>query len=368
MRLFKLLLLCGLVLLLNPAIILAADDELATAGQGDSKIHWAVFPIIYSTPETGFALGGDFMALHNPDPSNAQAKQDVFQGMLIFTQKKQTICNLNLKKYYQGDQYLLMANGCYIDFPSEFFGIGPGADADMEEDYTLIQKAFIGSFLFKLAPNLYLGPSLTYGRFEVEDWAAGGLLAAGDINGYDGTTVAGGGIQLLLDTRDDEFMPRHGSQLNAQFNGYSRDWGSDNDFSQFNMTYKQFCPVGQNGTFAFMSSVVLSDGTVPFEMMPCLGGDTIMRGYYSGYNRDRDYVAVQGEYRFPIKNRFSGVAFAGLGEVAPEVDQFDTDHIKAAGGFGVRFLLYPEQKLKLRLDLGLSEEGVFTYINFMEAF
>jgi hypothetical protein len=368
LRLLMSLFFSMLLLVLNPGLLMAADDEIMTAGSGDSKIHWAVFPIIYSTPETGFALGGNFMALHKSNPASPEGKQDIFQGMLIYTEKEQIICNLDLKKYYHNDRLLLMVQGGYVDFPSKFYGIGPDADEDWEENYTLIQKAYIGSLLWKLTPQIYLGPLVAYGQFDIEDRKAGGLLDAGNINGYDGTTVTGYGFQFLLDTRDDEFMPHNGSVLNVLVSNYSKDLGSDEDFSQLGVIYKQFWPVGQDKIFAFMGTVTLSDGTVPFEMMPCLGGATIMRGYYSGFNRDRNYAAIQGEYRFPISARFSGVTFAGLGEVAPDIDRFDAENVKAAGGFGIRFLLYPKQKVKLRLDVGFSETGTNTYIYFMEAF
>ncbi|HBE78629.1 MAG TPA: hypothetical protein DDW65_12765 [Firmicutes bacterium] len=357
-----------LLLFLNPGTLWAVDGETAAAEPVDSEIHWGASPIFFSTPETGMAIGGYIMGYRSLDPDSPAGKQDSFDGMLIYTKEEQIICNLSLKKYFQGDRYLLMAKGGYLDFPSKFYGIGSDADEDMEEDYTLLGRSYSASFLYKMVPDFYLGPFVSYGVFDVKDRTAGGQLAAGNIIGWDGTTVAGAGFQLLRDTRDDNYMPRNGSVFNAQAISYRQKWGSDEDFSQYGVTYKCFWPVGQTGTFALMSLVLFNDGTVPFEMMPCLGGETIMRGYYSGLYRDRDYAALQGEYRYVINSRISGVYFASLGEVAPESRQFNGENIKAAAGFGFRFQLYPKQKLRLRLDIGVSEDGFATYINFMEAF
>lgn len=355
-----------LVFILSSSMLFATDDP--TAIQNDSQIHWGVSPVIFSGPETGVALGGYVMGYRNSDSSLPQSKQDTLNAMIVYTQKEQMLCTFNVKKYLRGDQAMLTASLGYLDFPSEFFGIGSDTDPDTKEDYTYIQKGFNGSFLWKISPNVYLGPCMVYGRYDVEDKKAGGMLETGNILGSDGTTVAGGGLQLLLDTRDDEFAPQHGSVLNLQGISFRREWGSDQDFVQYGITYKHFWPLRERGTFALMSLLNISGGDVPFEMMPSLGGDAVMRGCYSGLYRDNNYAALQGEYRYPIGSRVSGVFFAGFGEVAPEVNEFTADRIKVAAGFGFRFQLYPKQKLKLRLDQGFSEDGAYTYVNFMEAF
>lgn len=368
MQMIKTVLISVILLLFNSGILWATEEEAANADPVDPKIHWSASPIFFSSPETGIAIGGYIMGYQSSDPNFSSGKQNSLNGILVYTEEEQVAFNLSIKKYFQDDRYLLIVSGGYSDFPSKFYGIGPDTDEDSEEDFTLVESAYTGSFLWKLAPNFYLGPFISYGVFDVKDRTAGGQLAVGNINGWDGTTVVGGGFQLLRDTRDDNYMPRNGSVLNVQALSYCPEWGSDQEFLQYGITYKYFWPVGQTGTLALMSLISLSDGTVPFEMMPCLGGETIMRGYYSGLYRDRDYAAFQGEYRYVISTRVSGVFFVSLGEVASELDHFNSENIKAATGFGFRFQLYPKQKLKLRLDIGIGEEGVATYINFMEAF
>jgi hypothetical protein len=367
MRLFKQVFLWMLLLLLESGLAWAADEN-TFENPGDAQIHWGVSPIFYSEPETGVAIGGYVMGYQNSDPALSKVKQNTYDGMLIYTQKDQVICNLDGTKYFQGDRLLMTASGSFADYPSEFFGIGPNTDEDRKEDYTFVEKAFTGSLLYKISSNLYGGPFINYGQYDITERKTGGILATGGINGADGTTVVGAGLKLLLDTRDDNFNPGHGSYLDAQAIAYRRDLGCDEDFSQFEVTFKHFWPLRRTGTFAVMSLLTLSEGSVPFEMLPCLGGDTIMRGYYSGLYRDNDYAAIQGEYRYPMGSRVSGVFFAGIGEIAPEVGDFTVDHLKVAGGFGFRFQLYPKQKLKLRLDTGISETGTCTYLNFMEAF
>jgi outer membrane protein assembly factor BamA len=347
---------------------MAADQAIPNASPDHSQIQWVGLPLFYSTPESGFALGGLFMGYRNQDPASPQGKQDLFSGAFFVTQKEQIIGYLDFRKYFQGDRSLFLANIGYIDFPGKFFGIGQDSNKYTKEDYTLIQRAFSGGLLWKLAQDFYLGPYISYGRLDIEDQTPGGLLASGEIAGSDGTTVAGSGLRLFGDTRDDQFMPRHGSVIDAMAMSYQKNFGSDEDFSQLSLTYKHFWPMGPAGTFAFMSLTTVSEGNVPFEMMPCLGGSNTMRGYYSGYYRDKDYAALQGEYRYPISARLGGAIFVGLGEVASKIDEFSLDRLKTTAGFGFRYQLVPNQKVKLRLDIGFSETGNESYLNFMEAF
>jgi outer membrane protein assembly factor BamA len=366
-KFFRILFILILLLLIVPNAILATDDKPVTESN-DSKTHFFGFPILSESPETGFAIGGYFLAYRNLNPESVQDKIDTLNGILMYTEEEQLLLSLGINKHLQGDRFLLSTNCSYIDFPSKFYGIGPNTDEDWEEDYTLVSKSFHGSFLLRLTPHIYFGPSVTYSEFNIEDREPGGLLATGYINGCDGATVAGAGVKLTRDTRDNGFLPQNGSLLNAQVISYRKSLGSDGNFSQLNSSYRCFWPVRDTETLAFMSALTLSDDDTPFEMMPALGGPVIMRGYYGGRYRDRNFIALQGEYRFPIINRLSGVAFASLGEVAPEIEQFNFDNIKAAGGFGLRFRIDPNQKINLRFDIGASEEGICVYINFMEAF
>ncbi len=363
MRFLKLLILGLTLLLLSQGMLLAAEDN-SVDNSNDSQTQYFWFPVIFESPETGIAVGGNFMAYRKTDADNPKAGMNSLNGILIYTEEEQMIVSLGVNQYFHDERFLLIANGGYVDYPSKFYGIGPDTDEDQEEDFTLTSNSYGVNFLCKVASNFYLGPRVSYRRFGIEDQADGGLLAAGEINGSDGVKVAGAGLMLLRDTRDDQFLPQNGSVLSGEFTSYRKSLGSDEDFCQLIAIYREFWPVRETKTLALMGALILSDGIVPFEMMPSLS----MRGYYEGRYRDCNYAMVQSEYRFPIVNRFSGVAFASLGEIAPEIDQFDSEHIKVAGGFGMRFRIDPKQKINLRLDIGVSEDGIFSYINFMEAF
>jgi hypothetical protein len=79
-------------------------------------------------------------------------------------------------------------------------------------------------------------------------------------------------------------------------------------------------------------------------------------------------LAAQIEYRTPLWGRFGAVAFAGAGNVKPELDQFTIGDLDYSVGLGLRFLLDRRENLNLRFDWGFGEEVNNYYFNIAEAF
>jgi hypothetical protein len=93
-----------------------------------------------------------------------------------------------------------------------------------------------------------------------------------------------------------------------------------------------------------------------------------MRGYYEGRYQDQDMIVLQGEYRLPLWRRFGLVGFAGIADVACKTSAFHARDFKSSAGFGIRYLLQPEEKLNLRFDYGFGKDTSGFYVNFTEAF
>ena len=111
-----------------------------------------------------------------------------------------------------------------------------------------------------------------------------------------------------------------------------------------------------------------TEGNVPWSEMGALGSDVIMRGYYSGRYRDKNYIAAQAEYRVPL-NKVSGfVFFAGFGEVAHTLNAFTVQGLKPDAGLGYRFTVDRRERLNIRLDYGIGRNTTNFYFTIAEAF
>jgi hypothetical protein len=109
------------------------------------------------------------------------------------------------------------------------------------------------------------------------------------------------------------------------------------------------------------------EGEAPFISQALLGGTRLMRGFYEGRYRDDNSAVVQAEYRRDLFWRFGAVAFGAAGMVAPEYGQLSLNNLRYTYGAGIRFAIDPEDRINIRLDMGVGEEPNF-YLTIGEAF
>jgi outer membrane translocation and assembly module TamA len=85
-----------------------------------------------------------------------------------------------------------------------------------------------------------------------------------------------------------------------------------------------------------------------------MGSDELMRGYYGGRYRDRNYIAGQTELRYRIASRFGLAGFIGTGEVFHST--FTTAQLKPNYGGGFRYFFDVEKGLAVRMDYGVGQQ------------
>ena len=98
----------------------------------------------------------------------------------------------------------------------------------------------------------------------------------------------------------------------------------------------------------------LIGGLSPFYLLPQLGNDALMRGYYTGRYRDRNLLAAQMELRYRVSERFGLDGFVATGEVAHNA--FSASQLKPDYGGGVRYFFDTEKGLSIRADYGIGEK------------
>lgn len=153
---------------------------------------------------------------------------------------------------------------------------------------------------------------------------------------------------------------------------YQPSFGYDYRFRQLILDGRLYRPLGRaSRVLAIQGTGTFMTGTVPFNNLALLGGESTMRGYYLGRYRDKNLLAVQSEVRwlpFGFSRRWGGTLFGALGTVAPSLDAVRLDQVRWAVGGGVRFLFFQRKDVYLRADLGFTREGSGLYFSLGEAF
>ena len=348
------------------------DNNINIEDQNDSKDSgFLIVPIIGYTPETTVLLGLSFMYIWDRDNSTSSEKPDVFSISGIYTLLNQIITGVTTVNYF--DSFLLKSGMLFRKFPSRFYGIGPDSSEDTREDYTPLDFSGKISCLFTILPYFHLGPRYEFGLYKLNDIETSGNLINRTIHGSNGARVSGFGIDAILDTRDSFFYPATGIYMQLISIVYNRSIGSQYNFYRVEFDYRHFFRIYRMHIFAIQYLMKIGVGQMPFQMMPMLGGAHTMRGYYEGRFRDKNYITIQGEYRFPIFWRLSGVLFCGLGQVAPSLIRLSFSDPKVSGGLGLRFSIYRERKINFRIDFAVNnialnpdDYGLYFYIT--EAF
>jgi outer membrane protein assembly factor BamA len=93
--------------------------------------------------------------------------------------------------------------------------------------------------------------------------------------------------------------------------------------------------------------------SVPFYMLPSLGGSNTLRSYADYRFHDRNMLVANAELRLAMMTHVDLALFADAGNVAPRIQELDLD--KQSYGAGLRF--HTRRQTFARVDLANGREG-----------
>jgi outer membrane protein assembly factor BamA len=326
------------------------------------------FPFVFYTPETKVGFGGTVITLFRLSQGTSQDQPSRFSPLFIYTQKKQIVALLGTELFFGAGRYRLNAGVGYSKFPNTVWGIGNDTPDELEEDFTPRVISAEVQFQTRVAPAWYIGGRIEFAKRRLIEIDTAGLIAAGELPGTEDGRILAGGLLVTWDTRDNTVNPRRGGfrQFGASVNDSA--FGSDYDYSRYSLDVRQYLALAPGHVVAFRGYGVASVGTQPFDVLPQLGGEALLRGYYGGRYRDRNLVAVQAEYRAHVWKRIGAIGFVSAGRVSHNLSDMDFTGLKPAAGFGLRFLLAPDEGLNLRADWGFGNGSSGFYLGLGEVF
>jgi hypothetical protein len=350
--------------LLCAAAAPAAEPPLASA-QG--KRHLVPFAAPAYQPETGPLIGGAGILAYQP-PRGAGLKESQVLLAAAASLKGQFSLLLQPDVYLWSDRVNVGATASIARWPDLFFGIGSLARAQDEEPYTPVFTELELSPRYRLAPGLYLGPSVRAHHARMLETNRGGSLERGDVLGARGGTLVQVGLSGFLDTRDSTLYPSRGGLVRLTARRATSALGSRFTYETLEADVRHYVPLPWEGhVLAAQALLEVRTGAPPFYDLGRLGGAELMRGHYEGRFRDRQYAAAQLEYRLPLFWRVGAVLFGAAGEVAHTLDALRLSRLELAGGGGLRLAPLADVPLNIRLDAAYGSELAF-YFNVGEAF
>lgn len=349
----------------------AQDSTVASADSArtDDGSTLIPLPILFYTPETETGFGASAVYYFRPGGERAASRPSTIGAILIYTAKKQIVAQVSTDLYLPGGDYQLAVEGGGVKFPNTFWGIGNDSPDEAEEDFTPRVFNAAAELRRRVASGWYVGVNASFADRELLDTEEGGLLAARVIPGVEDGRVVQTGVVIARDTRDNILAPRKGSLHEIRADLATGFLGSDYEFASWTLDSRTFRSVPGAAVLGLRALWLATDRTPPFDLLPQLGGEALLRGYYAGRYRERSLIACQLEVRRRLWWRFGAVAFAAAGQVANSTEEFRLDAFRFAGGCGARFVVSEDEGASLRADLGIGEAGAGGfYVGFGEVF
>lgn len=319
-----------------------------------------LFP--FYTPET--SLGLVFS-----DIMHFKKQEDKFFSALnlfaMYTLKQQYTFGAVPSIYFDDNNYLLDGKIFFTNFSRKFYGIGNKTTKDDEEEFINRSYGFNVGFSRKIFQNFMFGVQYDLSDNTIQDTDSDGILQYIKTNGV----VSGAGFKAKFDTRDSNIYPTKGVLIKSEYLLYNNRFGSKYNFSLTNFDFRNyFYIVNKKVLFSYQFFAEFVNGQAPIQKLPGIGGQNLLRGFYSNRYIDNIVLALQPEIKIKITNVIQFVLFSGVGNVYESLEDIDLTQIKTASGAGIRIKVRNNPRTNFRLDFAKSNESQGFYFTLMEAF
>lgn len=374
----KILLLILLSTLVNPLLAQKKLIQKLLSNEKDTtrKASFMPIPVLGYAQETGFEFGLGALYSFYMDRKDTTNRSSNFSGTASYSTKKTYNLTLKGDAWTPGNKYHFIGEVRFKKMPFNFYGLGNNT-SKLDEDRLVQQQIKVQFDAEKtFIKNAYTGVSIGFEDYNFTDKVTGGIYSSSPIL-YDraGGSVLYLGVSQSFDTRNSNNYPTKGFFGRVTYQ-YAPDLYGGSNFtgSQIKVNVRNFWSLAPKVVLGVQGLYHTVQGKqTPFYLLPQLGNDEMMRGYYTGRYRDENLLAVQAEIRYRFMNRFGIVAFAGGGKVFAN-DNLSLDDLKPNYGVGGRYFFDTAKGLSVRLDYGVGEKKANEkrqsgfYISLAEAF
>jgi len=332
---------------------------------GPRKTQSGLLPIIipFNEPAVGIGAVGGLAYFHprdaaGPDDSPSAPPSISFGGGLYADNGTWAVAGGHMGVWDEGDiRYLggLAYASVYVDF----YGIGRDSGINSNPiPYHIEGGGTVQQIQFRLWDSAFFAGTKyvfagTNGTFDTDEEL--------DDEGY--SNNAGLSLFSSYDTRDNVFTPNAGTKAVASFARFSPRIGGDFTYGRMDLLWNQYLRLGGSFVFGLRMEYRNAGHGAPVYALPWVRLRGIPAFRYLGY-----HVAVMEiEPRWKIDDRWSLLAFLGVGRAAINFDRLkDAENANNYGG-GFRYLIARGLGLAMGLDVARGPEETVGYLTIGSA-
>ncbi|MBM3937410.1 MAG: hypothetical protein FJ333_01980 [Sphingomonadales bacterium] len=331
------------------------------------KPRFLLYPTIGYSPETKWEFGLSTITVFHFNNDTTLRLSEI-SAFGFYTQERQLGLWIDHAVYGKDNKLLTLGKMRFQNYPLSYYGIGNDISkkplALVDATYYNIRERII----YRLKNNFFAGLEFDYQQLLNPEFKWKSTLQSPLPLGANGSKNLGLGLGLVLDSRHNILNVRNGYLGEIAFINYPSLFATSSGMNTLFLDGRYFIPTSKKQVLALQIVGQFSSGMVPFNQLSLMGGETIMRGYYLGRYRDKNYIATQIEYRFlpfNFSKRLGGAVFGSVGSVA---NKFPTTNFKWSTGAGLRYLIFPKKDIFTRIDVGFNPDGYGIYFYIGEAF
>lgn len=350
--------------LLSCILCFASGSDTAKNKRKDSKLEFRPVPVISYAPETRLLLGVGLLTPFKCS-NDTITKHSLIAAYAVYSQNKQDYIYIPYQIFTKDNTYYIEGEVDYYNY--SYYYWGTGENRVPQELYSVrFPRVAVNSYR-KIKSHFYAGLDYYLEDDMMGSTVAGGSLAADTVKGSKGSITSGAGVDLLYDTRDSIFFPRHGWYIKATSNFNYPQFGSNFSFSKVVTDISWYHQLSNPIVLAVTEHNQFTWGNVPFNQLALVGGTRQLRGYYMGYYRDDILSYLQAETRVHLIGRFGFDAFGAMAFLGNYHTFPETPKPIYTSGIGLRYNYIRRRHINVRADIGFGVTHEY-YLTIQEAF
>lgn len=330
-----------------------------------NNISWRFQPLITYAPETDWGFGGLATHQFSWHKYDTVTPLSTVQYYAMYTLNEQVLISANFN-LNPSIKWRFTGELGYNIYPYFFAGIGNDHNGKYWEWYDAQYPLFKLSVYRNIKQSAWYAVGELYTQHTIiSNTVDGGLLASTQPAGYNGSVQLQPSIGAQFNTRNFQTSATKGWYAQATIGTNLTDY--TNNTAEVDVR-KYFALGANQSVIAVQIYGVFNSEQVPFNLLPQLGGNRLMRGYRQGVYRDQQMIVYQLAYRSRLVwELLSFSAFANMGSVASNWWQLHENY-RYTYGSGVRLAVDVEKRQFIRFDFAFNKEFNGFYFAIGEAF
>lgn len=315
-------------------------------------------PIVAYAQETGLVFGATGLYSFYTDRQDKNNRNSTISIDLDYSTEKQATAFVKTDIWGLNNKYHYVSDIRYKFFPFYFYGIG-NQTQEANKDLVLERMQDILLTIEKKTGSIfYTGIDVAFNNYAFEAKEPNRTFDTyPSLQGRNGGKALFIGLSQNIDSRNSNVYATKGTYLKIGFSYCPNFFGGANFEGTFlKCDFRSFKSIASKLVLGINANYQSIQGaSIPFYLLPQLGSETIMRGYYTGRYRDQNLLAAQAELRYRFIPRLGIVGFIGVGSVYDNGGFKITDN-KPSFGTGLRYFFEVERGLSISVDYGWGEK------------